>query len=96
MTEATIALREYLRNVGMDLDSDFMRDGVALLVKLLMEMEVGEKTGAEWYQRSEERQCQRNGYRDRGWERLICGFRSCGEEVTIPAFWSREGEGNEL
>ena len=71
MTEATIALREYLRNVGMDLDSDFLRDGVALLVRLLMEMEVGEQTGAEWYQRSEERQCQRNGYRDRGWETRV-------------------------
>jgi transposase-like protein len=68
MTEATIALGEYLRNIGIDPESDFLRDGIALLVKLLMEMEVGEQIGAERYQRSEERQCQRNGYRDRGWE----------------------------
>ena len=71
MTEATIALREYLRNVGIDLDGDFLRDGIALLVKLLMETEVGEQIGAERYQRSEERQCQRNGYRDRGWETRV-------------------------
>ena len=43
----------------MDLDGDSLREAVALLVKLLLEMEVGEQTGAEWYRRSEEVQNQR-------------------------------------
>lgn len=71
MTEATIALGEYLRNIGIDPEGDFLRDGIAMLVKLLMDMEVGEQIGAERYQRSEERQCQRNGYRERGWETRV-------------------------
>ena len=29
MTEATIALRECLRNVGMDLDGDSLRESIA-------------------------------------------------------------------
>ena len=34
MSEATVALREYLRNIGMESDGNFLRDGIALLVKL--------------------------------------------------------------
>lgn len=71
MTEATVALLELLRNTGVDLDGDFLRDGIALLVQLLMEMEVSEQVRAERYQRSEDRQTHRNGYRDRSWETRV-------------------------
>jgi putative transposase len=68
MTELTIALREYLRKMGVELEGDFLREGIALLVRLLMEMEVGEQIGADRYERTDERQTHRNGYRDRSWE----------------------------
>jgi transposase-like protein len=71
MAKPTIALLEYLRNTGMDVDSDFLREGIALLTHLLMEAEVGEQIGADRYERSEGRQTYRNGYRERGWETRV-------------------------
>jgi transposase-like protein len=71
MTERTIALREYLSKVGVDLDGDFLRDGIVLLCRLLMDAEVSEQIGAGRYERTEGRQTHRNGYRDRGWETRV-------------------------
>jgi putative transposase len=71
MTEPTIALREYLRKMGMDWDSDLLREGIRVLMRLLMEAEVSEQIGAERYQRSDERQNYRNGYREREWETRV-------------------------
>jgi transposase-like protein len=71
MTEAIVALQEYLRNVGTELDGDFLREGIAVLTRLLMELEVSQQIGAERYQRSEERQAYRNGYRERTWETRV-------------------------
>jgi putative transposase len=71
MTGPTVALLELLRKTGLELDSDFLREGIAVLTRLLMEMEVSEQIGAERYQRSEERQGQRNGYRERVWETRV-------------------------
>jgi putative transposase len=69
MTEPTIALVEYLRN--LDSEGDFLREAMLMLVRLLMEAEVGEQIGAERYERSEERTAQRNGYREREWETRV-------------------------
>jgi len=69
MTEPTIALVEYLRN--MDSEGDFLREAMLMLVRLRMEAEVAEKIGAERYERSEERTAQRNGYRERQWETRV-------------------------
>ncbi len=71
MTDPTITLREYLRNIGIDLDGDFLREGVALLVQLLMEAGVSERVGVERYQRKEGRRTYRNGYRQRVWETRV-------------------------
>ena len=71
MTGPTVALLELLRKTGLELDSDFLREGIAVLTRLLMEMEVSEQIGAQRYQRSEERQGQRNGYRERVWETRV-------------------------
>lgn len=71
MTEPTIALLEYLRNTGTDLDGDFLRECIALMTGLLMEAEVEQQVGARRFERNENRQTQRNGYRDRAWETRV-------------------------
>jgi putative transposase len=71
MTEPIVALREYLRKMGLQLDGDLLREGITVLTKLLIEWEVSEQIGAERYQHSDERQTHRNGYRDRAWETRV-------------------------
>ena len=79
MTEPTIALKEYLYNIGMEKDADFLRQGVELLSQLLMEAEVEQQIGAKKHERSEERSNYRNGTRKRSWETRV------GEiELAIP------------
>jgi transposase-like protein len=71
MTEPIVALQDYLRNVGVDMDSDFLRDGIALLTRLLMDVEVSQQIGAQWHERAEGRETHRNGYRERLWETRV-------------------------
>lgn len=79
MTEVTIALKEYLYNIGMEKDADFLRQGVELLSQLLMEAEVEQQVGAKKHERSEKRINYRNGSRKRRWETRV------GEiELAIP------------
>jgi transposase-like protein len=79
MTEPTIALKEYLYNLGMEKDADFLRQSVELLSQLLMEAEVEQQIGAKRHERSEERSNYRNGTRKRSWETRV------GEiELAIP------------
>ena len=79
MTETTIALKEYLYNIGMEKDADFLRQGVELLSQLLMEAEVEQQIGAKKHERTEERSNYRNGSRKRRWETRV------GEiELAIP------------
>jgi len=79
MTEPTIALKEYLYNLGMEKDADFLRQGVELLSQLLMEVEVEQQIGAKKHERSEKRSNYRNGTRKRSWETRV------GEiELAIP------------
>jgi putative transposase len=96
MTELTIALREYLRKMGVELEGEFLREGITLLVRLLMEMEVGEQIGADRYERTDERQTHRNGYRDRSWETRVgeipLQVPKLRQEATSRAFWSPGGE----
>ncbi len=82
MTEPTITLREYLRNMGIDLDGDLLREGVALRVQLLMEAEVSGRVGAERYQRQEGRRTYRNGYRKRIWKTRV----AASSPITMPGF----------
>jgi transposase-like protein len=79
MTDPTIALKEYLYNIGMDKDADFLRQGVELLSQLLMEVEVEHQVGAKKHERTAKRNNYRNGYRQRIWETRV------GEiELAIP------------
>lgn len=79
MAEQSIELNEYLRNVGAEGERDFLREVAELVVRLLMDAEVSEQIGAERYERSETRETQRNGYRDRNWETRLGDVR-----VRIP------------
>jgi putative transposase len=72
MTESSMTLGEYLGKIGVDLDGDFLREGVRLLAQLIMEGEVTEQIGAGKYQRTPERKTQRNGYREpRAWDTRV-------------------------
>jgi len=55
MTEATVALIEYLHNMGLDKDVDLLREIVRVVSEALMELEVEQKTGAAKYERNEGR-----------------------------------------
>jgi len=71
MTDPTIALKEYLLNIGLEADADFLRAGVQLLSQLLMEVEVEQQIGAAKHERRPERNNYRNGYGERTWETRV-------------------------
>jgi len=71
MAEKTIALAEYLRKMGVEDDSNFLREGITLLLQLLMEAQVSTQVGADRYERTESRQGYRNGYRNRSLETRV-------------------------
>ena len=66
-----MALEGLLHNYKANPDVDALREGVKLLARELMELEVPERTGAERYERREGRQTYRNGYRERGWDTRV-------------------------
>ena len=71
MTDPTMALMDYLGKFGLELDSDFVREGLRLLIQALIEAEVTQRIGAKPYERSPERVTQRNGHRERGYETRV-------------------------
>jgi len=71
MTEATIALNEYLNKIGMEADSDFLRQAMKMLSQKLIELEAEQEIGAGKHERSPTRTNQRNGYRQRRWETRV-------------------------
>lgn len=71
MTDPKIALMEYLRNLGLGSNLDFLRESVYLMSRLLMELEVEQQIGAGKHKRTADRTNHRNGYRDRVWETRV-------------------------
>jgi transposase-like protein len=71
MTEPTIALKQYLINIGLEKDADFLRQAVQLLTQLLMELEVEQQVGASKHERTPERTNYRNGHRRRTWKTRV-------------------------
>ena len=71
MAKNRIKLLEKLRKAGMEDGADFLREGLKVLAEAFMELEVKEKTGADPYQRSDERCNYRNGYRERCWDTRV-------------------------
>ena len=67
----SMALSELLRKAEAEPDLDTLREGVRVLTQALMELEVAQHLGAERYQRSPDRQGERNGYRDRNWDTRV-------------------------
>jgi transposase-like protein len=66
-----MTLNEYLRKVGANLDGDFLREGLALLAQMAMDLEVTQQIGAAKHQRTPERTNQRNGTRERPWDTRV-------------------------
>ncbi len=67
----SMALTELLRKAEAEPDLDTLREGVRVLTQAVMEVEVAQHLGAERYQRSPERQGERNGYRERTWDTRV-------------------------
>ena len=65
MTDDETALREMLAKGS---DATFLREMIGFAAQRLMELEVGEVTGAAHGERSPDRLVQRNGYRERDWQ----------------------------
>jgi len=71
MTKPTIALKQYLINIGLEEDADFLRQGIQLLSQMLMELEVDQQVGASKHERTPERKNYRNGHRQRAWKTRV-------------------------
>jgi hypothetical protein len=65
MTDEMMSLRTLIEKAP---DADLVREMIGFAAQRLMELEVGEFTGAPYGEKSAERLAQRNGYRDRVWE----------------------------
>jgi len=76
---SSMTLGEYLRKISVDLDGDFLREGVRLLMQLAMEEQVTERIGAAKYERTADRTTRRNGYRPRAWDTRVGSL-----ELQIP------------
>ena len=61
MTKASVALKEYLINIGLDEDVDLMRESVQLLSQMLIELEAEKQIGAEKHERTPQCSNHRNG-----------------------------------
>ncbi len=73
MTDVIMTLMDYLRKVGVDLEGDFLREGMRLLTPLAIELEAEQVIGAGRYKHLPHRRTYRNGYRDRAWETRVGG-----------------------
>jgi transposase-like protein len=66
--EGKLSLKDVLFKTLANEDGDFLRKAVEVIAKMVMDLEVAERIGAEPYERSEERKDVRNGHRERRWD----------------------------
>jgi putative transposase len=69
--EGMVALRDALGKILESEHADLLREGVALVVGEVMELEASARAGAERYERSPDRASYRNGYRQREWDTRV-------------------------
>lgn len=67
-TNNRMSLLEQLSKYVVEKDKDFLKEALTLLINALMDAEVTSMIGAEKYERSENRNNHRNGYRQREWD----------------------------
>ncbi len=65
MTDMMMSLQSLIEKTA---DADLLREMIGFASQRIMELEVGELTGAAYGEKSAERLAQRNGYRERLWE----------------------------
>jgi putative transposase len=71
MTDPTMALMEYLGNMGLEPDEGFLQEALQQLTQTVVELEAAKQIGAGRYERTPERKTYRNGHRDRVWETRV-------------------------
>lgn len=64
-------LLTYLKTLGAETDTHFLRETLRVTLQLLMEMEVSSAIEASPYERNDERRAYRNGYRKRVWRSTL-------------------------
>ena len=62
MTDITMTLMDLLRKHELDVDSDFLREGVQIMMQMLIELEAGQQIGAGRHERKPERATYRNSW----------------------------------
>ncbi len=71
MADSILTPHELLRKLLGGQETDFLRDALLAMLREIMEAEVRGKTGAELGERSPERLCMRNGYRERRFDTRV-------------------------
>jgi transposase-like protein len=71
MADPTMALMEYLGNMGLEPDEGFLQEALQQLTQTVVELEAAKQIGAGRYERTPERKTYRNGHRDRVWETRV-------------------------
>lgn len=71
MAEKSMTVGALVGKILGEGNGDFLREALVALVEQVMDVEVGQLVGAASHERTENRQNQRNGYRDRRWDTRV-------------------------
>src|SRR3989337_2868075 len=71
MTDPTMALMEYLGNMGLERDEGFLQEALQQLTQTVVELEAAKQIRAGRSERTPEGKTYRSGHRDGGWETRV-------------------------